>query len=169
MPASQPLDTAFTGVRRRYRTPLSSDRVLANLHAEVGANPVRISEIAKATSSWAEFEAALEPLVGPSGFMLFDTMDHGAWIKKKGISARLQRLIIGNPLIAITIISQDLTAGLFAPVELLLADGAGGKGCELTYVVPSSLMVIEQNLELLTAARGLDVKLNALAQKVTAA
>jgi hypothetical protein len=58
-----------------------------------------------------------------------------------------------------------VTAGLFAPVELLLTDD--GTGSSLTYVKPSSLMVIENNPELLSAAEQLDAKLAALAAKVT--
>ncbi len=75
--------------------------------------------------------------------------------------------MIGNPLIAITMIRHDVTAGLFAPVELLLTDQENGTSA-LTYVVPSSLMVIVPNPPLLAAARDLDAKLAALATKVTA-
>ena len=62
---------------------------------------------------------------------------------------------------------HDVKAGLFAPVELLLVDEGEG-GSSLTYVKPSSLMVIEPNPELLAAAQKLDAKLAALAEKVTA-
>jgi uncharacterized protein (DUF302 family) len=51
------------------------------------------------------------------------------------------RFIIGNPTIAITMLRDDLTAGLFAPVELILIEESDG-GCSLTYVRPSSLMVV---------------------------
>jgi hypothetical protein len=75
------------------------------------------------------------------------------------------RVIIGNPLIAITMLRHDFTAGLFAPVELLLLEEADGRG-SLTFVTPSSLMVIAPNEPLLTAAQRLDEKLEALAVKV---
>ena len=76
------------------------------------------------------------------------------------------RLIIGNPLLAITMMRHDLTSGLFAPVELILIEGDDGRS-SLTYVTPSSLMVVETNDALLAAARELDAKLRALAAKVT--
>ena len=80
------------------------------------------------------------------------------------------RVILGNPLIAITMLRHDVTAGLFAPVEVLLAD-EGDDHSSLTYVKPSSLMVLEKdaghNPELLSAAEELDAKLAALAEKVT--
>jgi hypothetical protein len=61
---------------------------------------------------------------------------------------------------------HDLTAGLFAPVEMLLIDDGEGHS-SLTYMKPSSLMVVEHNPELLSAAKELDAKLAALAAKVT--
>ena len=96
--------------------------------------------------------------------MLFGLVEHGAWIPKAGIDRKAVRVILGNPLIAITMMRHDVTAGLFAPVELLLLDE--GSGSSLTYVKPSSLMVVEPNPELLSAAEQLDEKLAALAEKV---
>jgi uncharacterized protein (DUF302 family) len=98
--------------------------------------------------------------------MLFSLLDHGGWIPKAGIDRKALRVILGNPLIAITMLRHDVSAGLFAPVELLLTDEGAGSG--LTYVKPSSLMVVEPNDELLSAAVELDAKLAALAEKVTA-
>src|SRR5262249_13730368 len=105
---------------------------------------------------------------GPSGFSLFARIDHGAWIKKVGIQRKAVRLVIGNPVIAITMMRHDLTAGLFVPVELILIEEAAAR-CSLTYVRPSSLMVVETNDALLAAVRQLDAKLEALAVKVTSA
>ena len=99
--------------------------------------------------------------------MLFATLDHGAWIKKAGIERKALRIVIGNPLIAITMLRHDVTAGLFAPVELLITEEENGQSA-LTYVVPSSLMVVEPNEPLRTAALELDAKLASLARKVTA-
>ena len=96
---------------------------------------------------------------------MFGLIDHGAWITKAGIERKVMRVILGNPLIAITMLRHDVTAGLFAPVELLLVDE--GDGSSLTYVKPSSLMVVEPNPEFLSAAEELDAKLAALATKAT--
>jgi uncharacterized protein (DUF302 family) len=79
-------------------------------------------------------------------------------------TVRVLRVILGNPLIAITMWRHDVSAGLFAPVELLLMDEGEGRS-SLTYVKPSSLMVVEHNLELLSAAEKLDAKLAELAAR----
>ena len=88
-------------------------------------------------------------------------------LSKFGISRRSVRWILGNPLIAITMIRHDISAGLFAPVELLLTEAEDGQGTTVTYVRPSTLMAIEQNPPLLDAARVLDEKCDALVAGAT--
>ena len=158
----------FTGVRLRFDSNKSFDQVLSSLLADVGDKPLPINELAAKFESWDSFRKEIESHVGPSGFTLFASFNHGAWIKKVGIRRKALRLIIGNTTIAITMLRHDLTAGLFVPVELILVEEDHGH-CSLTYVRPSSLMVVETNDALLAAATPLDAKLQALATKVTSA
>jgi uncharacterized protein (DUF302 family) len=166
MSASEPQEIAFEGVRVRYHSAKSYDDLVAALLADIGEQPVSLDDIVKASDSWESYQHHVEPYVGPSGFMLFKLFDHGAWITKAGIDRKVLRVILGNPLIAITMLRHDVSAGLFAPVEVLLVDEDDGSS--LTYVKPSSLMVVENNPALLSAAEELDAKLAALAAKVTA-
>lgn len=159
-------ETRFDGIRMRYDSTKSYDELVAALLADIGEQPVPINDIAAVGGDWDSYQAAVEKHVGPSGFMLFGAFDHGAWIAQAGIQRRVLRVVLGNPLIAITMIRHDVTAGLFAPVELLVLD-EDGSSSSLTYVKPSSLMVVEPNPELLSAAEALDAKLAALAAKVT--
>lgn len=165
MSTSDPREIRFDGVRVRYDSAKSYDELLAALLADIGEQPVPINDIATGTGDWDSYRERVESYVGPSGFMLFGTVDHGAWITKAGIDRKAIRVILGNPLIAITMLRHDIKAGLFAPVELLLADEGEGHS-SLTYVKPSSLMVVEPNPELLSAAEELDEKLAALAEKM---
>jgi uncharacterized protein (DUF302 family) len=167
MSASEPRETRFDGVRVRYDSDKSYDELVAALLADIGESPVELDDFVKASSGWEAYQREVEPYVGPSGFMLFKLFDHGAWITKAGIERKVLRVVLGNPLIAITMLRHDVTAGLFAPVELLLTDEEDSHS-SLIYVKPSSLMVIENNPELLSAAIELDSKLAALAAKVTA-
>lgn len=160
-------ETRFDGIRVRYDAAKSYDALLAALLADIGEKPVPPNEIAAPSDDWQSMREKVEARTGPSGFMLFNLVDHGAWITKAGIERKVMRVVLGNPLIAITMLRHDVTAGLFAPVELLLVD-EGESRSSLTYVKPSSLMVVEPNPELLSAAEALDSKLAALANKVTA-
>ena len=161
-------EVRFDGVRVRYDSAKNYDELVAALLADIGERPVPVSDFATATDNWQSYQERVQPHVGPSGFMLFGLFDHGAWITKAGIDRKVLRVILGNPLIAITMLRHDVTAGLFAPVEVLLVDEDDGRS-SLTYVKPSSLMVVDDNPELLSAAKELDAKLAALAAKVTAA
>jgi uncharacterized protein (DUF302 family) len=157
----------FTGKRIRHHSTLNFDYVLAKLRARVGETT--IDNIVGLSGTREEFEEKVREYVGDSGFMLFAQIDHGSWIEKFGIKRRLLRWIFGNPLIAITMIQHDYTACLFVPIELLLAESDDGASCNVTYVVPSSLIVMDANPQLLSAAKELDAKVEALvASAVTA-
>jgi uncharacterized protein (DUF302 family) len=157
----------FPGLRLRYDSTKSFDELTAALFAAVGDTPVPIDDVAKRHDDWASYERDVQTFVGPYGFMLFAAWNHGAWIRKAGIDRQVLRVVIGNPLIAITMLRHDVTAGLFAPVELLLTSEDDGRSA-LTYVRPSSLMVVAPRPELQAAAAALDEKLAALAEAVTA-
>ena len=139
-------ESPFNGVRVLYDSARSYDRLLADLLADIGERPVPIDDIAKKFHGWESYEQEVQSHFGPSGFMLFGLVNHGGWISKAGI--------------------HDVTAGLFSPVEVLLLDEGEGLS-SLIYVKPSSLMVVENNPELLSAAEKLDATLAALAAKVT--
>jgi hypothetical protein len=77
------------------------------------------------------------------------------------------RVILGNPLIAITMLRHDLSAGLFAPVELLVTASEEGSGTQIIYVQPSSLMCVPgTGPELRPAAEVLDAKLSKLVSDI---
>jgi uncharacterized protein (DUF302 family) len=157
----------FAGVRVRYDSTKSYDKLVERLLADIGDKPVAINDIAVGFDSWQSYEREVASHAGPSGFMLFGLLDHGTWLEKAGVGRQALRVILGNPLIAITMLRHDLTAGLFAPVELLVTEEREGRSA-LTYVLPSSLMVVEPNEPLRAAAVALDAKLAALAEAVTA-
>ena len=165
MSAPEPREIPFTGVRLRFDSSKNFDELVDALFSDVGEKPVMIDDIAINFENWHAYQEKVETYVGPSGFMLFGLLNHGGWIKKVGIERKALRVIIGNPLIAITMLRHDLTAGLFAPVELLLVEEDNSRS-SLIYVQPSSLMVVETNPPLLAAARELDAKLAALASAI---
>jgi uncharacterized protein (DUF302 family) len=108
----------------------------------------------------------MQEVAGDSGFMLFFEMDHGAWLKTFGVRRKIVRWVFGNPIIAYTMLRHDIAAGLFAPIEFVLIENESGHGSTLTYDLPSSLMVIDDNPPLLEAAKALDRKLVELVERV---
>jgi uncharacterized protein (DUF302 family) len=167
---SQIENKPFNGVRTEVTTSVGFDEVLTRLRAQMGRATVQeVVALAKTPITEAEYIREVEErFVGESGFMLFAELDHGGWLPKFGINRRTVRWILGNPLIAVTMIRHDITAGLFAPVELLVTEAENGQGATVTYLRPSSLMVIADDPPLLAAARALDEKYNALVAQATA-
>jgi len=159
----------FNGVRIDVATSIGFDEVLTRLRAQMGrVSTSEIVTLAQTDITEAEFVRTVqERFEGESGFMLFAEIDHGGWLPKFRIHRRTVRWILGNPLIAVTMIRHDITAGLFAPVEILVTEAEDGQGTTVTYVRPSSLMVIAENPPLLAMATLLDAKFDALIAKAT--
>lgn len=158
----------FTGVRVMVESPFDFDEVSSRLHALMGkATLHEVVALAKTATSEQEYVRQATELIGESDFVLFAEIDHGRWLQSFGIDRRIVRLIFGNPLVAVTMIRQDSAAGLFVPVELLVTENEDGKGTSVSYVRPSSLIVVEDNPPLLAAARALDEKVDALIDRAT--
>lgn len=159
----------FNGVRIEVTTSIGFDEVLVRLRSLMGrVNPSEIVALAQTAIPQEEFVRVVqERYEGESGFMLFAEIDHGGWLPRFQIHRRTVRWILGNPLIAFTMIRHDITAGLFAPVEILVTEAEDGQGTTVTYVRPSSLMVIEENPPLLAMATLLDAKLDSLIAQST--
>ena len=142
------------------------DEVVAKLRARMGQlTYAQVIDMAQNATSVDDFESEARKFIPDSGFVIFDEIDHGAWLQRYGLGPKSLRWLFGNPIIAVTMIRHDPAAGLFVPIELLLNEGPDG-GCTLTYVVPSSLIAIDDNPPLLAAAKRLDDKLEALMASV---
>lgn len=163
-------NTPFQGVRTVVTTSVSFDEVCLRLRNQMGTATVQeIVALARTPITRADYIAQVNArFVGESGFMLFAEIDHGSWLPIFDIHRRTVRWILGNPLIAVTMIRHDITAGLFAPVELLITEAEDGQGTTVTYVRPSSQMAIDSNLPLLEAAVALDAKFGRLVAQATA-
>ncbi|HTZ14869.1 MAG TPA: DUF302 domain-containing protein [Mycobacterium sp.] len=166
MSIPDPRETRFDGVRIRVDSDNTYDQAVAALLSEIGEHPEPITDLpAVFFEDWGSFATEITHHLGSSEFMLMHLIDHGQWLATAGINRKALRAVLGNPLIAITMLQHDLTAGLFAPVELLILEEDDNRS-SLTYIRPSSLMVIEDNPPLRAAALVLDEKLAALAARV---
>ncbi len=159
----------FQGVRVDVMSTLKFNEVLERLRSLVGQTPfVEFSALyARSIDMPAFMQAVRDRFIGASDFMLFFEFVHGGWLQKFGISRRCVRWILGNPLIAITMIEHDLTAGLFDPVEMLIAESDDCSATVVTYVQRSTLFVIEDCPPLRDAAITLDEKYAALVANAT--
>lgn len=145
------------------------DEVVSSFESQVGsAEKNGLSAMADSATDKADFEKRVTATLGPSGFTRFITFDHGQWAALEGHPHKLRMYIIGNPLIAITMIRHNIEAGLDVPVRIAIYETAGGE-TRFVYNKPSTLMSSLKNAELYEAALKLDAKMLALAESSTGA
>lgn len=114
-----------------------------------------------------DFERLVHEQERSSGFMRFLTVDHGAWMRDfEGGRRRSKMYTIGNPLIARTMLRHEMAAGLNLPVRVHIFEDAQKK-VHVGYLLPSSLMQVYENAEVMKACAVLDEKLDRLAKAVT--
>ena len=107
-----------------------------------------------------EVRARLDAAIGPSGFAVFGTVDHGALLTAFGERRKAVQYVIGNPLIAFRMTSRDSRAGLYVPLRLLIHEENGTTFVE--YDEPSSLLGQLGDPEIDEVASMLDAKVRAL-------
>ena len=161
---------SFTVQHCEHVSRRSFEDVVAAFEAELGdfGDPTIIAREVAAATSPADFESRIRAHEGRSGFMRFLTNDHGAWMARVGENAKIRSYIIGNPMVAKTMITHDPGVGLNVPVRVLIFQTATGE-VRLAYDLPSSLMSRLNNDDVTAAAIMLDAKLRALAELASGA
>jgi len=146
------------------------DEVVAAFEKSVGiADGDAFQKIVVTSTDEKDFETRVRTFEGPSGFMRFLDIDHGAWLTRIGLNARCKLYILGNPLIARTMLKHDLCVGLNVPVRAMIYEDQKTGKTRFAYDLPSSLMARLNNESVTAAAKKLDEKLRALAKTVTGA
>jgi len=169
---------AFAGTRITCESNKPFDEVMSKLYASIGspADRSKWQAIAQGIKSYSEeareaFISGVNEVIGPHGFMIFQEFNHGAWVPIFGVGGGLKekRIILGNPLIAITILKRDLTAGLFVPVEILVMEREKNGGTVVIYTLPSCLIAgLNRDEELVNSVGVLDEKLEVLVRDILA-
>ena len=140
------------------------DKVCKAFEQQLGQfNP----EVYKSLAAGEDVEKArakLEAMVGPSGFMLFRTSDHGALLRLAGQKKKAVQYLLGNPLFALQMTQHDVRASLYAPLRVLLYENEDGKTC-VEYDKASSLFGQYSNAKITDVATMLDRKLEQLVAK----
>jgi uncharacterized protein (DUF302 family) len=143
----------------------SFDETVAVLERLVGSIEHGFDKEVQGAEDEADFVSRIQAREGSSGFMRFQTINHGAWLRRVGIDARSILYILGNPLIARTMLVHHLGAGLNVPVRLTIYEDQAG-AVRVTYDLPSSLIGGLANENVTKAAKILDAKLVALGEQV---
>jgi uncharacterized protein (DUF302 family) len=161
------MKNAYQAQHNEHVTQRPFEEVIQAFERAVGSVEGVYDDLVAKSRDSAEFERLVREHEGSSGFMRFFTADHGAWAKLEGMRFRARLYVIGNPLIAITMLKHEIAAGLNVPVRIMIYEDAGSGTTRFVYDLPSSLMSVLGNEQVMNAARKLDEKLIALAVDVT--
>jgi len=119
----------------------------------------------RGAKSKEDIAKGLHEIIGDDDFIYFSQTPHN-WINyfKPGTGSAVV-YVLGNPLIAQTMMVHDIRASLNIPPRVLVAEKEGG-GTEIHYHLPSAVYALNDKSALKSAAEVLDAKLEALITKV---
>jgi uncharacterized protein (DUF302 family) len=140
------------------------EQVVKAFEQQMGQFDPEVYKSLSAGEDAAKVRAKIEAMVGPSGFMLFRTSDHGALFRLVGQNRKALQYLVGNPLFAIQMTQHDIRAALYAPLRVLVYENELGKTC-VEYDKPSSLFGQFGNAKVTDVATMLDRKLERLVAK----
>jgi len=108
----------------------------------------------------ADLEKVVRGAIGSSGLMEFVRFDAGAVLRKERPTARILRLVVGNPLLMKEMATVVPDAAAYAPVTILVDERSDG--VHLSYDSMASLLAPYGSPTALAVARDLDIKVVAL-------
>lgn len=160
----------------RYQEHVSTksyDELIADFEAVVSdGDAAQLTKTLSAVSNTADsrqtWEVATKSLPGPSGFTRVLALDTGQLISYYGKPSKAMMYIMGNPLIAATMLIHDIRVAGQVPLQVLIYEAENGEA-RMGYDLPSTLMNGFDNAELDAAARELDQKLVAFVTELTGA
>jgi len=156
--------TRITVEHVRVQADKPFDKVSKALEQQLGQFNPEVYKSLIAGEDVEKVRAKIEAMVGPSGFMLFRTSDHGALLRLAGQKKKAIQYLVGNPLFAIQMTQHDIRASLYAPLRVLVYENEHGKTC-VEYDNPSSLFGQFGNAKVTDVANMLERKLAQLVTK----
>jgi uncharacterized protein (DUF302 family) len=154
--------STFTTTHVRVCSEKRFGEVTGDFERQLGKfDPTDLQSLAADAERAVDARARIQGMAGSSGFMLFGTTDHGSLLTLVGGQRKAVQYLLGNPLIAIEMTRHNLSAGLYAPLRVLVYQDDGRRTC-LEYDQPSSLFGQFNDDRIASVAELLDRKLEDL-------
>src|SRR5262249_50731547 len=120
-PGGNPMDNSrFTVDHVRFAADKPFEEVIKVFERQLGRFDPDVYKSLPASGDAEAVRAKIEAMAGPSGFMLFDTHNHGALLRLAGQKRKAIQYVLGNPLFALQMTQHDIRASLYAPLRVLL-------------------------------------------------
>jgi uncharacterized protein (DUF302 family) len=143
------------------RVTISSTKPFEDVRAKLATLAPRIDDGIFTLLRYGESPRALRELEACPPLTIFGQRDHGALLAIAGLKRRSVQYDIGNPLTASKMTRHQLSAGLYAPIRVLLREDAAGV-VAFEYDRPASGFGQFGNDEVDAVAQQLDRDLQAL-------
>lgn len=140
---------------------ISSTKPFEDVRAKLAILAPRIDDGIFTLLRYGESTRALRELEASPALTIFGQRDHGALLAVKGLKRRSVQYDIGNPLTASKMTRHQLSAGLYAPIRVLLREDAAG-AVAFEYDRPASVFGQFDDDAVDAVARQLDRDLQAL-------
>lgn len=138
------------------RSALSFDKVKEKLERTVP----RIDDGIFVLLRYGEGERALSELEASAPLSIFSFRDHGRLLLVAGQNRRALQYDIGNPLTASKMTRHNISAGIYAPIRVLLRENENGE-VAFEYDSPASVFGQFQDSNVSAVAKDLDAMLSA--------
>jgi uncharacterized protein (DUF302 family) len=106
---------------------IGSSRTFELVRAKLEGRLPRIDDGIFTLLRYGEAERALRELQASPPLMIFGFRDHGALLAIAGLQRRSVQYDIGNPLTASRMTRHQISAGLYAPIRVLLREDSEGR------------------------------------------
>jgi len=134
------VDHPYTTVRRELRFSVGFGDLTRALESLLGRLDVDVIAEIAAKLPRERLRERLAAVIGPSGFALFQKIDHGAMLRSlTGRDVQAITYVVGNALLAIEMTSYEPTVGLYVPPRLYVCEREPGATL-VTYDVPSATL-----------------------------
>jgi uncharacterized protein (DUF302 family) len=147
----------------------SFEAVVADVEEAISQPDMKeFTKVVRAATKYAELERLVRWSVSDIGLMLFMKLDAGAILRKESGRAwpKVERFLIGNPLIMKEMAKHVPDAGSYAPVTILVDERSDG--VHLTYDRMASILAPYGNPDALRVAQDLDVRVEKLLNEAAA-
>lgn len=155
--------TRFIVEHVRRTTVKPFDEVRVDFERRLGRFDACECQALAASENAETARARIEAMAGTSGFVLFETIDHGALLRIVD-HPRGRPVGCGNPIYAIEMTRHTIGAALYAPLRVLIYEDDGAQTC-IEYDRPSSLFGQFGDTRVDETAASLDRKLADLASE----
>jgi uncharacterized protein (DUF302 family) len=161
--------TNLTVARTDVPTGLSYEALVQRFEATLGTwDPAAALKLVERKAPWTDVEAAAAKAAGSRGLMIIASLDQGQLTTLSGRVKKCRLYLVGNPVIASTILDINPQGALYVPFRVALWEADGSGGARVSFDRPGSSLAALGNPAIDEIGRQLDAKIDAVVSAVCA-